>query len=200
MSNRPYGDGFYTKVQLLGESTPVMDISDATLDDTNAAYVKQGEIYYSNTGRQMTGTSTFDCDTSTAPSGTIGITADKVIAGYGGYFQAQPVSGSIAIKDNITIDANTQTTTTAIPTGYYPTGTNVVLTNVEANKIVNGEVLFGVEGTGGGGHFQTKTVTGNLGGQTVNPDEGYDAMTQVVIEAVPQTTTPTTHGYCLTIG
>lgn len=42
-------------------------------------------------------------------------------------------------------------------------------------------------GSGGGGNYQTKTVTPTTQQQTVTPDSGYDALSEVTVNAIPNT-------------
>lgn len=60
-----------------------------------------------------------------------------------------------------------------------------------ASNIKSGVEIFGVTGTyqggGGGGTYQSKTVTPTESQQVVSPDTGYDALSSVTVDAISST-------------
>ena len=73
---------------------------------------------------------------------------------------------------------------------------------ITAGNIKSGVTILGVEGTYTGEAItaQSKTVTPNVEGQTVLPDQDYDYLSQVTINAIPYTETlNSAGGYTATI-
>lgn len=209
MANRQYEDpttheilGRYTKVQLNGEATPVMDISDASLTaSTGPSAILTGNTAYGNDGELITGACDYDVNSSASISGVELISdGSKLLSGYGAYAGGNAITGTITIQDSQTVSApDVPSTTVSIPNGYY-SGKNVTITGITGQMIAEGTTLFGIPGEhGGAAPVQQKTATSSLQAQTITPDEGY-VLSQVAIAALPQTTTQGTHGYTLTLG
>lgn len=92
------------------------------------------------------------------------------------------VSGTIATKDG----------TVAVPEGYTPGGTVGISTTEKAKLIASnirkGVSILGVAGdmsTTEGVNAQSKEVTPTKSEQVVQPDSGYNYLTQVTVGAIP---------------
>ena len=92
------------------------------------------------------------------------------------------VTGSIATK------AGAYT----VPQGYHNGEGRVSIASAEQQKIIPGNIkmgvtILGVEGSysGEGVNLQSKTVTPTKSQQQITADEGYDALSQVTVEAIP---------------
>ena len=107
------------------------------------------------------------------------------------------VSGIISTKDAYTI-----------PMGFHDGSGSVSIDATELAKIIpsnikSGVSILGETGTYGGEQVtaQAKTVTPTFSAQTILPDGGYDYLSQVVVSAIPYTTTENAQGgLTLTIG
>ena len=92
------------------------------------------------------------------------------------------VTGSIAVKAGAY----------PVPQGYHNGEGSVSIASAEQQKLIPGNIkmgvtILGVEGaySGEGVNLQSKTVTPTKSQQTVTADEGYDALSQVTVEAIP---------------
>ena len=176
---------------------------DLTGDTVAPNTLLTGATAHDKSGAQITGTCTYDSDTSDATVAVAEILKDKTA-----YARGAKIVGTMpnnAAKNYTVSDLNDQT----ISLGFYDGSGKISIDSAEKAKIIpanikNGVSILGVQGTMTGQedlNIQSKTITPTFTAQTILPDEGYDYLSQVVVSAIPMTESANTAGgLTLTIG
>lgn len=176
---------------------------DLTGDTVAPNTLLTGTTAHDKTGAQITGTCSYDSDTSDATVAVAEILKDKTA-----YARGAKIVGTMpnnGAKNYTISDLNDQT----IAMGFYDGSGKISIDSTEKAKIIpanikNGVSILGVQGTMTGQEsitVQSKTVTPTFSAQTILPDEGYDYLSQVVVSAIPMTESENTAGgLTLTIG
>lgn len=176
---------------------------DLTGDTVAPNTLLTGATAHDKSGAQITGTCSYDSDTSDATVAVAEILKDKTA-----YARGAKIVGTMPNNGpkNYTIsDLNDQT----ISLGFYDGSGKISIDSAEKAKIIpanikNGVSILGVQGTMTGQedlNIQSKTITPTFSAQTILPDDGYDYLSQVVVSAIPMTQSENTAGgLTLTIG
>lgn len=169
---------------------------DLTADTITPADLAQGVTAHDKSGASITGTNTKDSDTSDADA-----TASEILYGKTAYARGTKLTGSMPNNGAILASILTVGGQYTVPQGYHDGSGHVHIDPTEQAKIIAGNIKSGVEilgvtgdYTGEGGTGQTKTVTPYTTAQTVLPDEGYDYLTQVNVDAIAYSETPNAAG------
>lgn len=175
---------------------------DLTGDDAMANHILSGKKAHNRTGNQITGTCTFDSDTSDATA-----SADEILLNQTAYANGSKVTGTMPNNGAVTGTISTKAGQYTIPQGYHDGSGKVGISSTEQAKIIasnikSGIKILGVTGTysGEGATAQAKTVTPTTSQQVVTPDANYDYLSQVTVNAIPYTETANTYGITVTIG
>ena len=176
---------------------------DLTGDTVAPNTLLTGTTAHDKTGAQITGTCSYDSDTSDATVAVAEILKDKTA-----YARGAKIVGTMpnnGAKNYTISDLNDQT----ISLGFYDGSGKISFDSSEKAKIIpanikNGVSILGILGTMTGQEsvtVQSKTITPTFTAQTILPDEGYDYLSQVVVSAIPMTESANTAGgLTLTIG
>ena len=192
----------YVNKVVNGESGDVIiDISTDTL--VSASQITSGVTAHLRTGELVTGTNTNDADTSDANA-----TASQILTGATAYVGGSKVTGTMTNNGAVAGTISSRDQAYTVPTGYHDGSGSVQIAESERNKIVAGNIKQGVtilsiQGTysGDGVNLQSKSVTSSFTAQTVTADTGYDALSQVTVNAMPYSETDNAAGgVTVTIG
>lgn len=171
---------------------------DLTVDDVTASDVLTGKKFHLPSGADGVGTCDYDANTSDATANAAEILATKTA-----YVNGAKVTGTMANRGAVTGTISAKAEQFTIPAGFHDGSGKVSISATEQAKIIASNILQGVSILGVTGTVQpssdvqiesSKTVTPAKNSQTVLPSTGYDALAQVVVNAVPYTETDNSAG------
>lgn len=190
------------KNKVIFGSQTIIDLTDASLGQNDGAKILSGESAYGKDGEKITGSCTYDADTSDATA-----TASEILSGQTAYVNGQKVTGSMPNNGAVSGTIDDLSTPYTVPQGYHDGSGTVEVDSTEAAKIIPGNIKDGVEilgvtgtYTGEGVTAQAKTATPYTTQQVILPDTGYDYLSQVTVEAITYTETPNAYGTTVQIG
>lgn len=170
---------------------------DLTGDTVTADKILASYTAHAASGAPITGSCTYDADTSDATA-----TVAEILATKTAYKNGSKLTGTMPNRGAVTGTITTVNGTYTIQNGYHDGSGTVGISSTEQAKIIasnirEGVEILGVTGTMSGQedvHAQTKTVTPTVSGLTVTPDTGYNYLTQVTVSAIPYTETDNAAG------
>lgn len=174
---------------------------DVSQDTAVADKVLSGYTFHNADGAPVSGSCTFDANTSDADA-----LVGEVISGKTFYKNGSKLTGTMTNVGQSTL-VITDLNSVAIPQGYHDGSGTASIDSTEAAKIIAGNIKEGVEILGvtgtcapaSGVTAQTKTVTPSLSEQIIIPDQDYDYLSQVTVSEVPVTRVANGNGLCVTI-
>jgi hypothetical protein len=176
---------------------------DLTADTITAADLASGVTAHDKSGAPITGTNTYDIDSSEATAAVAEILAGKTAAARG-----VMLTGTMPNNGAVSGTISTKAGTYSIPQGYHDGSGTVAIDATEQAKIIPGNIKAGVEILGEVGTYsgesisaQTKNATPTAAAQVILPDTGYDYLSQVNVAAIPYVETENSAGgITVTIG
>lgn len=161
---------------------------DLTADTITAADLASGKTAHDKSGAPITGTNTYDSNTSNDTA-----TASEILATKTAHARGTALTGTMPNNGAVTGTISTVSGEYTVPIGYHDGSGKVSISSTEQAKLIatnirQGVTILGVEGTMSGQedvNAQSKTVTPSATAQTVTPDTGYNYLTQVTVNAIP---------------
>ena len=161
---------------------------DLTSDTITAADLASGKTAHDKSGAPITGTNTYDSNTSNDTA-----TASEILATKTAHARGTALTGTMPNNGAVTGTISTVSGEYTVPQGYHDGSGKVSISSTEQAKIIAGNIrqgvtILGVEGTMSGQedvNAQSKTVTPTASVQTVTPETGYNYLTQVTVNAIP---------------
>lgn len=170
---------------------------DLTADTVTADKLAEGITAHDKSGAVITGTNTYDSDTTDATAAVAEVLATKTF-----YARGSKLTGTMPNNGAVTGVISTKAQQYTVPQGYHDGSGKVSISSTEQAKIIStnirqGITILGVEGEMSGTedvNAQAKSVTPTTTAQTVTPDTGYNYLSQVNVAAIPYVETDNSAG------
>ena len=163
---------------------------DLTGDTVEAAHVLDGFTFHDKSGAPVTGTCTYDSDTSddTAAVG-------EILSGKTAHARGALLTGTMPNNGAQMGSISTKEQEVIIAQGYHDGSGKVSILADEQAKLIpsnirEGITILGVEGTMSGSESvvaQARTVTPKFTQQVISPEDGYTHLSQVTVYPITVT-------------
>ena len=160
---------------------------DLTGDTVDAAHVLDGFTFHDKSGAPVTGTCTYDSDTSddTAAVG-------EILSGKTAHARGALLTGTMPNNGAQMGSISTKEQEVIIAQGYHDGSGKVSISADEQAKLVpsnirEGITILGIEGTMSGSESvvaQARTVTPKFTQQVISPEDGYTHLSQVTVQPI----------------
>ena len=189
----------YSKVIYGGKT-----LIDLTADTVTAEHLIAGYTAHGADGELITGTNEWDANTQDATAADT-----EILLGKTAYVKGAKKTGTMKNNGGVALNISAKDQRAVIPAGYHDGSGVAQIDAAEQAKLISdnireGVTILGVEGSMSGmedAKPQAKTVTPAAAAQQVLPDEGYNYLSQVTVEAIPYVESENTAGgMTVTIG
>lgn len=163
---------------------------DLTADTVTADKILKGATAHDKSGAPITGTCTYNADTSDATAA-----GAEILSGKTAYVNKVKITGEMKNNGAVSGEISKKADEYIVPIGYHDGSGKVTISSTEQAKIIAtniraGVSILGVEGTMSGtegAKAQAKTATPKTTAQTILPDstQGFNYLTQVTVEPIP---------------
>lgn len=178
---------------------------DLTADTVTSADLAKGVTAHDKSGVIITGTNTYDSDTSEDTAAVA-----EILEGKTAHARGSQLTGTMKNNGAVTGTISAIDDEYTIPIGYHDGSGKVSINTTDKDKLVpanirQGVTILGVEGTMSGEEgvkVQAKTATPSATAQIITPDTPtYNYLSQVTVEAIPYVESPNSAGgITVTIG
>lgn len=175
----------YNSKVVLSNGTVLIDL---TADTVTAADLLEGVTAHGKDGAPITGTCTYDSDTSddTAAVG-------EILAGKTAHARGTQLTGTMTNVGAQTGSITAKEQQVTITQGYHDGSGKIGISSTEQDKIIatnirQGVTILGVLGSMSGSEgvvAQAKNATPGWAQQIISPDTGYTHLSQVTVAAIP---------------
>lgn len=182
----------YINKVIFGGSTLI----DLTGDTVDAAHLLSGSTAHDKSGATITGTCTYDSDTSDDTAA-----ASEILAGKTAHARGAELTGTMPNNGAVTGTISTKSQQYTIAAGYHDGSGKVSIASAEQNKIIAGNIKSGVEILGVTGTYSGESIsatavniTPSTSSQTILPPTGYDYISQANVAAISYVETDNSAG------
>lgn len=169
---------------------------DLTGDNITPADLLAGKTAHDKSGASITGTCTFDSDTSEDTA-----VVAEILAGKTAHARGTALEGTMPNNGAVTGTITTKAQQYTIPQGYHDGSGKVSISSTEQGKIIASNIKSGISILGVTGSYsgeavtaQAKTVSPLTTQQVVTPDAQYDYLSQVTVSAISYVETDNSAG------
>lgn len=163
---------------------------DLTSDTVVANKLLTGYTAHDKTGAPITGTCSFDVDSTDATA-----SQSEILSGKTAYVNGSKLTGNMPNKGAVALTIASKDQQVTVPQGYHDGSGKVQIDNTEKIKLITANIregitVLGVEGSMSGtegANPQSKTITPTTSQQTILPDtdDDYNYLSQVIVKAIP---------------